>query len=151
MIKEDDADVMGFADGSGYKGGVGMAAVIYVDGEEVGGLRYQLGTEDDHEVYEVECIGLVLALHLTKKHQRGSVRKLLIWIDNTVVIMAMDTATSGPLHYILNYFHGLLAQVRARHLGVRVVISWVPGHMGFEGNKCADKQAKKVAEGHSSS
>ncbi|KAE9407131.1 hypothetical protein BT96DRAFT_750408, partial [Gymnopus androsaceus JB14] len=51
-------------DGSGYKGGVGAAAVLYRDGEEIETVRFRLGSDDDHEVFEAEIVGLILSLHL---------------------------------------------------------------------------------------
>ncbi|THU94079.1 hypothetical protein K435DRAFT_669085, partial [Dendrothele bispora CBS 962.96] len=60
----DDADLQFFTDGSGYKGGIGASAVMYWDGEEIDAIRYRLGSNLHHEVYEGECVGLILALHL---------------------------------------------------------------------------------------
>ena len=144
MMKEDDADVLAFGDGSGYKGGVGAAVVMYKEGEEVEVLRYRLGAEEDYEVYKAECVGLILGLHAAK--QMEGVKRLSIWIDNTAAITATDTATAGPSHCLLDYFHGILRELRAIHPGIKVIISWVPGHMGYAGNKQVDIEAKKAAE-----
>lgn len=63
MVKQDDAEVQCFSDGSGYKGGVGAASVLYRDRIEEEVLRYRLGSDQDHEVYKGECVGLSLAIH----------------------------------------------------------------------------------------
>lgn len=148
LMEKDKADVMGFADGSGYKGGIGAAAILYKGGEEVDAVRLSLGSEDDHEVYEAECAGLILTLHLARK--QAVVGKLSIWIDNTAAITATNTATPGPSHYLLDHFHSVLTELRAKHPGIKIIISWVPGHMGYAGNERADSEAKKAAMGQTS-
>lgn len=148
MLQEDKADVHAFGDGSRYKGGVGAAAVIYRDREEIEMVRFRLGSDNNHEVYEAEIIGLILSLHLARHLQHFDM--LLIWIDNTAAITATDTAVSGPSHYLVDHFHTLLTELRLVHPDIKVVISWVPGHMGMEGNERADEEAKKAAAGRSS-
>ncbi|KAJ3841709.1 hypothetical protein F5878DRAFT_448686 [Lentinula raphanica] len=51
-----------FTDGSGYKKHVGAAAVLFEEEVERGALRYRLGKEEYHEVYEGECIGVCRVL-----------------------------------------------------------------------------------------
>lgn len=148
LLQMDDSDAQSFGDGSGYRGGVGAAAVLFMDGEEIEAVRFRLGTDDDHEVYEAEIVGLILSIHLAR--QRPRIKKLSIWIDNTAAIAATDTASPGPSHYLLDYFHALLVELRASHPGIKVIISWIPGHMGVEGNERADEEAKKAAAGRSS-
>src|SRR5579875_840788 len=91
MLEADDADVQGFGDGSGYEGGVGAAGVLYREGEEIAVLRYRLGSENNHEVYEGEVVGMRLVVHLAI--QQPHIGKLSIWIDNTAAITATDTVT----------------------------------------------------------
>ncbi|KAE9388970.1 hypothetical protein BT96DRAFT_835541 [Gymnopus androsaceus JB14] len=137
LLKEEQADILAFGDGSGYKGGVGAAVVMYRNGKEVEVLRDQLGAEEDHEVYKAECVRMILGLHAAKRMEG---------IDNMVAITATDTATTRPSHYLLDYFHGILRELRLVHPRIKVTISWVPGHMGYTGNKReADIEAKKAA------
>ena len=55
-----------YSDGSGIDGQVGAAAVLFWRGKEPRVLRYHLGMVADHTVYEVELVGLLLALHLLR-------------------------------------------------------------------------------------
>ncbi|THU77756.1 hypothetical protein K435DRAFT_812178 [Dendrothele bispora CBS 962.96] len=82
--ENDTADLQFFTDGSGYKGGIGASAVMYWDGEEMDVLRYRLGDTLHHEVYEGECVGLILALHMLS--EQDDVRKVSIWVDSTAAI-----------------------------------------------------------------
>lgn len=149
-IETDMAGITTFTDGSEYKGSIGTAAVLYTHGKEISELRYHLGSNNDHEVYEAECIELVLAVHLALWLERNTITKLSIWIDNAAAIMATNTAASGPSHYILNHFHNLTKQLRIRQCNIAITISWVPGHAGISGNERADELAKSTTEGHSS-
>jgi len=55
-----------YADGSGHNGGIGAAAVLIRKGKEPHILKYHLGPDKTHTVYEAEVIGLTLAdLHQT--------------------------------------------------------------------------------------
>ncbi|KAJ3845301.1 ribonuclease H-like domain-containing protein, partial [Lentinula raphanica] len=135
-------------DGSGFQKGVGAAAVLYRDGEEQRVLRYRLGHEDDHEVYEAKCVGMVMGLHMAT--QEDDITELSIWADNTAAITATDTPKTGSAHYILDMFHELLNNLRQMHPAIPVTISWVPGHKGVEGNERADQEAKRAATTRSS-
>lgn len=143
-IEEDGADVRGYSDGSGYKGGVGAAAVLYVGEEEVQTLRFRLGSDLDHEVYEAECVGLILSLHLARL-QRQPIHKLSLWLDNTSSITASDTDKTGSAHYLLDFFHEVLIETRQDHPNIIISIAWVPGHSGILGNERADQEAKQAA------
>eukprot|EP00918_Siedleckia_nematoides_P067420 GHVU01146787.1.p1 GENE.GHVU01146787.1~~GHVU01146787.1.p1 ORF type:complete len:468 (+),score=28.56 GHVU01146787.1:74-1405(+) len=139
-----------YTDGSGYKGGVGAAAVAYKDGAEYGTLQYYLGSEDDHEVYEAECVGMLLALQIVSNLPRRTVKQLTIWADNLAAILATDSPRPGPSHYILDSFHKALQRLRMQQPGINVTISWVPGHKGYQGNERADILAKEAASGYTS-
>ena len=53
-----------YTDGSGYEGQIGAAAVLMVNGLELRRVRYRLGPETQHTVYEAEILAVILALHL---------------------------------------------------------------------------------------
>ncbi|THU99831.1 hypothetical protein K435DRAFT_602580, partial [Dendrothele bispora CBS 962.96] len=103
-----------------------------------------LGKEEDHEVYEGECVGLILALHLLQQEQEVST--VSIWVDNTAAIMAAGSNRNGPAHYLLDLFHTQLLAVRNAHPNLTINISWVPGHRGIHGNERADEEAKRATK-----
>ncbi|KAJ3881817.1 ribonuclease H-like domain-containing protein, partial [Lentinula edodes] len=107
-----------------------------------------LGPEEHHEVYEGECVGMMLALHLLRNEVNPVA--VSIWSDSTAAIAASDSARSGPSHYILDIFHSLLTELKSAQPDLRVTISWIPGHLGVEGNERADEEAKRAAQGRSS-
>ncbi|KAJ3709967.1 hypothetical protein C8R42DRAFT_597839 [Lentinula raphanica] len=76
--------------------------------------------------------------------------ELSIWADSTAAIAATNSAKTGPSHYILDLFHERLQELRANLSDLRVTISWVPGHLGVDGNERADQEAKRAAETRSS-
>ena len=53
-----------YCDGSSYEGGVGAAAVLYKNNHILKSIWYKLGTPEEHTVYKVELVGIILALHL---------------------------------------------------------------------------------------
>jgi len=56
-----------FTDGSGYKGQVRAAVVLYQDGLVRSRRRMRLGSMWHHTVYEVEGVGMVLGLELIRE------------------------------------------------------------------------------------
>jgi hypothetical protein len=75
LEKSNRAPIQIYSDGSGYEGGAGAAAVMY-KGESAQPshiLRYHLGHLKDHSTYEMEIIGLILAVWLVKVHGKESV------------------------------------------------------------------------------
>jgi len=63
-VASHDTKVSIYCDGSGYEGGIGTSAVLYVNSVEKCSLQYHLSSDTEHMVYEVEITGLLLALHL---------------------------------------------------------------------------------------
>lgn len=83
---------------------------MYKGEKETQTLRLRLGSEDNHKVYEAECAGLILSVHLAQK-RRQPIWKLSIWLNNTSSITASDTDKIGPAHYLLDYFHEVLLKL----------------------------------------
>ncbi|KAF5328476.1 hypothetical protein D9758_018604 [Tetrapyrgos nigripes] len=134
-----------YTDRSGYKNGVGASAVLYRYGQEMEVLRYRLGDDTEHEVYEGECVGLLLALHLLAEEL--NVQSISIWADNTAALQAVTNPKMGPAHYILDWFHNTLKSYKTAQPNTPIFLSWIPSHTGIPGNKRADEEAKKAAIG----
>jgi hypothetical protein len=63
-VDQDNPDVKVFTDGSGMEGKIGAAAVLYRNGRAKTELRYKLGAQRHHTVYEGEGIGAILGTKL---------------------------------------------------------------------------------------
>ena len=168
------APVRVYSDGSGFEGGIGASALLYINDRLAKVLRVYLGTSCEHTVYEAEGVGLVMGLHLLNGLSRQLTQPTILGTDSQAVIKALGNQRSQPGHYILDAIHlsaerlhakqdGLLnraARSQALAVGdpwvsrtrnvVDLQVQWVPGHCDFEPNERADEEAKKAAQGDSS-
>lgn len=94
-----------YSDGSGYKEGIGAAAVLYKGNEVVKTAKYHLGPSTHHTVYEGELVGIILALHLLTGLACRLLNTVVIGLDNQAAIKALHNQTAKPSHYLLNYIH----------------------------------------------
>ena len=53
-----------YSDSSGFNGSIWASAILYLRDRLIKTLRFYLGTEQEHTVYEAEGVGLVMGLHL---------------------------------------------------------------------------------------
>ena len=65
----DNSDIKVYSDGSCFKGEIGVAVVLYRNGEEKEVVRAYLGAEDKHTVFEVELVGEIMAAKLLKREK----------------------------------------------------------------------------------
>ncbi|KAF5374631.1 hypothetical protein D9615_008911 [Tricholomella constricta] len=171
----DLAPVSVYCDGSGFEGGIGASAVLYVDKAERASLRYHLGPTTKHTVYEAEIVGLTLGLHLLTKLTRSLDDTTAIGSDSQATIKALNNQRPHPGHYLLDHVHSAaeklhftqdrLARADARSAAKRrgnpwtdrrrrvidLQIHWTPGHVDFDPNERADELAKTAAQGTTSS
>jgi len=84
---DDQADIQVYSDGSGIEGKIGAAAVLYRDGVLQGELRFHLGSDKHHTVYEGEGIGMVLGLELIRSERHVN-RLTSMGVDNQAAISA---------------------------------------------------------------
>lgn len=66
---EHNTEVKIYTDGSGYEGNIGASAVLFNGGKKEGELRFHLGTDKEHTIYEGELVGIILANHLLQQHR----------------------------------------------------------------------------------
>ena len=163
-----------FCDGSGFEGGIGASAVLYIDNLVDKILHYHLGSEKEHTVYEAEGIGIAMALHLLKVRNRQLTAPLSICSDSQALLKALSNQRPHAGHYILDRIHDFAESLHAKQDGlfnrserietlaegrawkgrtngvIDLQLHWVPGHSGHERNEKADEEAKKAAQGLSS-
>jgi ribonuclease HI len=148
--EREEAMLTVYSDGSRVKGGVGAAAVLYKGMTRVAHVRYHLGKEDEHTVFEAEAVGMTLGAQMVMKHGKGR-ENVAFALDNQAVIQALGSTSIQPGAYILEEARRLLNRISQRKArGKTLHIRWVPGHIGIPGNEAADVEAKAAAEGMTS-
>lgn len=103
--------------------------------------------DKDHTVYEAEAVGITLAAKLLLSEPNP--QKLIhILVDNQAAIKSGERTKSKPGHYILHKLRRIIREACRKHNLKRndIVISWVPGHEGIQGNGRGDEEARKAAE-----
>jgi ribonuclease HI len=163
-----------YSDGSGYEGGVGASAILYKGERVVKTLRYYLGTDKCHTVYEAEGIGISMGLHLLTNLNRKINSAVIMGSDSQALIRATENQRPHTGHYILDEIHDAAENLHAKQDGLHnrqerlqavregevwngrkkgvidLCLIWVPGHHNFAPNERADEEAKKAAQGDSS-
>ena len=113
---------MVYTDGSGQDGKIGAAAVMMRNGRELKALRYHLGSETDHTVYEAEATAVVLALHMLSG-MKERLKEVTIGTDNQAVLLGLSNQKSKPGHYLMDKIHDALEDfqvTQTRNRGGRV-------------------------------
>ena len=144
-------EIQVFLDGSAQGGKVGAAAILIRKDAPDHTLHFHLGTDTEHTIHEAELVGMLLALHLiaTEKHN-GS--PSFIAVDNHTALKAFDSDMRHPGHHIAREFLTLaehLQKHRSKHK-LKLMLRWLAGHCGIDGNEKADREAKKAASGNTS-
>ena len=163
-----------YSDGSGFEGGIGASALLYINDKLTRSLRCYLGTPNEHTVYEAEGVGLLMGLHLLNGLSRQLTLPTVLGSDSQAAIRALGNQRAHSGQYLLNAIHVAAEQLHSKQDGLinraerqrlinlgeswagkcrRIVdlqVHWVPGHKDFAPNERADEEAKLVAQGHSS-
>jgi ribonuclease HI len=136
-----------FSDGSGHDGNIGAAAVLLREGHEPRILFFNLGSDEDHTVYEAEAVGLTLAAHLLST-ERPLTFPASILADNQAVLKFGESTTPKARHYLVEHFRRMMETLKRTHRrhGYDVTVRWIAAHNEVEGNELADKEAKSAVE-----
>src|SRR5258706_2347344 len=90
-----------YTDGSGYKGAIGAAAVAFANGTKIAELRYQLGPDTRHMVFEGELVAIILGLHLSR-NIIGIRECINLNIDNQATIKTMSNNRPQSAQYLID-------------------------------------------------
>src|SRR6266481_5258661 len=110
----DQVEVHTYLDGSGIDGHAGAAAVLYRGNRVIKTLRYFLGPLTQHTTYEVEVVGVLLALKLLTNE--GDAHMASIKLDNQAMILMLNSCWAKSTQSLLNEVHVLCDQWRQRGL-----------------------------------
>src|SRR5271155_3906065 len=145
---ENEDDVKIYTDGSGQNGHIGAAAVLTRGFHPFAIARHYLGPETEHPVYEGECVGQLLGLHLLNRLRPNiALDTVTLAVDNQASIKAHSARKPGPGSYIINHIHNALTTAKRNHDNTRIKMTWSPGHQGIPGSERVDREAKRASEG----
>ena len=107
-----------YADGSGQDKKIGAAAVLIKNGRVRKTLKYHLGSETDHTVYEAEVVAITLALHILTG-MKGKLKKVTIGTDNQAVLLGMQNQKSKPGHHLMDRVHDAMEDFQVTQMRIR--------------------------------
>jgi len=124
------ADMKAFSDGSGIDSGIGVAAVLYRNGELKATLRKHLGSEDCHTVFEAEVVGLSLAAKLVRRER--NVQSVVISADSQAANQATRNMKGRSGQHQVDRLHEGIERVQQAHQGLRVKLRWTHGTRAYQ-------------------
>jgi ribonuclease HI len=142
--KKDKAEFRIYADGSGQRGKIGAAAVMYKKRQvtPVDSVKMRLGKSTEHNSYEGEAVGAILATWLTECHPETAHKAVTVYLDNQLVLQAMAEPKAVSGQYLIRE-----ATMAANSTRAKVWFKWISGHSGVPGNEKVDELAKQAATG----
>ena len=137
-----------YTDSSSLNNKIGAVAILHHPNGNTRTLHYHLGPSKQHTVYKAEAVGLILATKLLLD-ELDIYKPISIFIDNQAAIKSGDVFQTRPGHYLIDNFHASIKQIKKiHHLHAwDIILWWIPGHNGIEGNKKADSEAWLASEG----
>ena len=120
-----------YTDGSKQEMKVGCAAVF--QNQE---LLKRLPNESS--IYSAEVIAIDLVMNIIANHKSS---KFIIYSDSKSVLQALQNKDSStPL------ITRLLDEMNALSKNNSIILTWIPSHIGIQGNERADRAAKKALQ-----
>ncbi len=132
-------DLKCFTDGSKMEGGEAGAGVVVFSGAQLeGGYSLYLGRSAT--VYQAEVVAIATAAqHLHSKGTRGETIHFLSDSRATLLSLKAPKIVRKTVSECVNNLNRLAARDNT------ILVRWIPGHTGVDGNEEADKRAKEGA------
>ena len=146
--REATEEVQIFTDGSGINDNIGAAAILRRHGQPDKILRFHLGGQTHHTVYNGEQVGMILGAELLRREP--NVRSVYMGVDNQAAILATVSRNCHSGHALTDLFLQVLQSALDKHGLHFLSVRWVPGHANIAGNESVDAEAKRAAEGETS-
>ena len=126
----------------------GAGWVVYWKGSERRSGREGMGKLA--EVYDAKMLALLKGLETAIEFQQETPNanrrhtRIILFADNTASVTAITKEDPGSSQQILQKFVETAIAFLDTNRRATIEISWVPGHMGIEGNDRADALAKEA-------
>ena len=104
------------------------------------------------EVYNAKMLALLRGLEGVIDFQQETLEldrrrsMIILFADNKSSVKVIMEEKPGPSQHISQQFMEAAMAFLNENRRVNIEISWVPGHMGIEGNDRADELAKEATE-----
>ncbi|KAJ7327438.1 hypothetical protein DFH08DRAFT_1084675 [Mycena albidolilacea] len=123
---------------------------IYWNNHRVRSQKDKSIDDNKHTIFEGEGVGgcLAMALLLRLPDVQGTVT---IVVDSQPAVKATRVRAPNPSHWIWDIWHGLACAFAQQNPQAHIVVRWAPGHVSIAGNKRANKEAHRAAQGKDSS
>ena len=105
ILTNESSPVRVYSNGSGFEGGIGASALLYINNCLARSLQFYLSTAQEHTVYEAEGVGLILGLHLLHGLTWQLAHSTVLGTDSQAVIKPLCSLCLMPIIYISKDFH----------------------------------------------
>ncbi|KAH8832540.1 hypothetical protein DL96DRAFT_1551699 [Flagelloscypha sp. PMI_526] len=149
--REDTVDIKIASNGSGYKGGIGAAAVLWrTRREDLKRLKMHAGSDKEQIVFMGECIGAWLGLHLLEQERDTQGKKISFYIDSQALIRALQSRQTKSGQWAVKELISGLNQWVTQNETSTLTVYWITAHSRVDLNEEVDTLAKQGAKGNSS-
>lgn len=113
-----EAPISIYSDGSSFERSIGAAAVLYEEGRVKKTLKFHLGSDKEHTVYEAESVSITMGLHLLTSLNRKLPGFIPIGVDSQAAIKALQNQKPHPGHYLQDHIHDAAEKLQAKQDGL---------------------------------
>jgi ribonuclease HI len=152
QLSQDADTIITYTDGSmkekEQENRTGAGWVLYWKGVER--RNGSEGMSKHAEAYEAEMLALLRGLEMAIEFQKAMPKKtrkrsrIILFADNTSSVASITNEKPGSSRQISQQFVETAATFLNENERASIEVSWVPGHMGIEGNVRADGLAKRA-------